>query len=503
MRAPLLFGLLLSLALACAEGDGAAGADATPDLTPEVADTTPDAADAADAADLPLDVPDAPHAADTAPDTADATPDAPDTAPGPVDCDALACRATCATDEDCDLGQLCVGYAQGCCTACMPRCDDDCYLEAGTYCPENAGDDACVLADIALDEVGPCAFELVATGEDGRVDRLLVDGCGPFVLNLPETGCSAELDADTRELLVACNWCGRFAYAPAFCGCQPDCEGRECGPDGCGGSCGSCEVGCSCSSAGQCLGCGGEPEVPLTPACVHVPTLVGAGGVIPVAIYGRPGCDRFERVEIEQDTQAGATRYTLRVVGVSSLTGVCEPLGSCPDDGTHRWSYLGLVPLAAPTPGAYEVKVVGEDGTHAVIASGGDIEEPACLGVCAGLAPTAWDWTFLGVTGEALANQCHGPGSTGWLGTPLTFEGSCQSFTVQATNWPWSPNAFICTGGGALTFGDEAPHWTEATICPAPTGSGAPALLLGVTQGAGGGVDAPLLFVMEGTPAAP
>jgi hypothetical protein len=407
------------------------------------------------------------------------------------DCGQYGCLPTCVSDADCDvsMGAVCVEHAEGCCTACMPSCEGVCALEPGVYCTPDTRDDACVLMSIEALEIGPCVFEIVATGKDGTEDRALVSGCGTPSFNLPNNGCGVQFDTATHELLVACNWCGQFPYHPSHCGCEPDCDGKQCGDDGCGGSCGSCDVGCTCDASGICLGCGGG-EIEMTPLCVHVPSVVPAGSVIPVAIYGEAGCDTFTHVEVEQN----GTDYAIKVKGHSDLTGQCAPYEACE---LQDWIYSGMVLLDAPNPGSYSV-TVADSYYKQVGATGGIIEEPACPPACAEPVLEDWDWTFRRVTSQEVTGECFSTQSGGYLGTPFGFDGGCQTYTVDATNWPWSPQVMACTNGH-LWFGEQAPYWTEATVCEGkPSVQPAYQIMLGITQGAAGGVDQPAMFVIEG-----
>ncbi len=421
----------------------------------------------------------------------------------PPDCSAHECLATCVSDADCPEDAVCAVYAEGCCSACVatPSCGEACALSEATYCaddpddPDDPADDACVIADIAvrsLSETAPCLFELIATGPDGVEDRFLADGCEAFNTNLDENACGIEFDPVSGDLLVACNWCGQFHYHPDHCACVPDCAGKDCGPDGCGGSCGHCEAGCSCDSSGICLGCG-YPEIEMTPRCVHVPTLVPAGSVIPVAIYGEAGCDSFDHVLVEQDGNA----FAITVMGTSSLLGVCEAYETCP---LEQWTYAGLVQLEAPSPGSYTVTVAGGP-PHTVLPSGGDPPGLACPPACAEPVLEDWDWTFQRVSSDPVSGGCFSDASPGYLGTPLAFEGSCQTYSVDATNWAWATEVVACTNGH-LSFGTEVPYWTEATVCDGNPAEQPPRkIMLGVTQGAAAGVDTPAMFLIDGVEA--
>ena len=411
----------------------------------------------------------------------------------PPDCSQHDCLPTCVSDEDCDMsmGHICVEHAEGCCTACVPSCEGVCALEPGVYCTPDTSDDACVLLSIEALEIGPCVFEVVATGKDGTEDRVLVSGCELPSFNLPANGCGVQFDGTTHELLVACNWCGQFPYHPSHCGCVPDCEGKDCGPDGCGGSCGSCDAGCTCDASGVCLGCGGG-EIELTPLCVHVPSVVPAGSVIPVAIYGEAGCDSFTHVEVAQN----GMDYAIKVMGHSDLTGACAPYEACE---LHDWIYSGMVLLDAPNPGSYSVTV--GDYYKQVGATGGIIDEPVCPPACAEPVLEDWDWTYMRSSSQLVTGECFSDTSPGYLGAPLAFDGGCQTYTVDATSWPWDTQVMACTNGH-LWFGAQAPYWTEATVCEgSPSVQPAYQIMLGVVQDTGGGDDTPEMFVIEGVEA--
>jgi hypothetical protein len=438
-------------------------------------------------------------AADSAPgtDTPSATDTAPaaDSAPGPETadrCEGLSCVATCVTDEDCAAGGLCVVYEDGCCSMCGQRCDEACYLQEGDYCPGEPPSDQCEIGAITVKELSQCWFELSYEGQDG-VDTIVQNGCWDFTDNLKKNACGIQLDAQTETLKVACNWCGQVPYTRGACDCEPSCEGKTCGPDGCGGQCGVCDAGCACSSAGQCMGCNDAP-VKLKPLCVHAPSMVGAGQPFPVAIYGELGCSTFDRVEVTATPWGRTFEYEITVWGKDSLTGVCQPYEVCE---LQSWIFSGLVWLEAPNPGPYKVKV-GDSFTVDVGASGGLISEPACQDDCAEPLLEDWDWTLGRITSQDVTGECFSTGSPGFQGEPVTFDGTCQDYSIQVTGWSFPEKLKHCTDGRVL-FGDAAPYWTEATVCPGnPNRQPQQQILLGIAQGTSSAGNGAAMFVIDG-----
>ncbi len=386
---------------------------------------------------------------------------------GDTSCAGLDCTATCATDEDCAPGHTCAFTHQGCCSECQPQCDI-CLLQAGDFCAVLPAPEGCEVGQIAVAELGTCWFEVTYTGVDG-VDTVLQNGCDDNVVNLPVNGCSLEFRNETADFEVACNWCGEVLYQKEACSCQPDCEGKSCGPDGCGGECGTCQDGCTCTAEGQCAGC--DQLIPLEPLCVHFPTVVPAGGMFPIAVFGIPGCTPFDDYEVT----ASGFDITVTLLGLSSADPSCEPLSGCTEEASR---YLGLVMLDAPNPGSYKVTVGQHTGT--VIASGGIIESPACIDDCPATDLASLDWTLAAFSQVAPADLCLQPSSADWLGLDADITGSCQEYLLGAIAALPSTPVFHCTDN-RLLFGTDAPYWMEATLCNW-SDAGSERVLLGVIQ---------------------
>ncbi len=404
-------------------------------------------------------------------------------------CAAVDCIQECAIDSDCDSGDSCIWFGQGCCSQCEPQCEL-CYLDAGTYCPEDPPPVDCEIGAISVVEVGSCWFDMTYQGQKGT-DMLLVSGCAGFAENLETNGCGLTFDEFGGIFEVACNWCGTVEYAQEKCSCTPDCAGKSCGSDGFGGSCGECEIGCFCADNGQCMGCGGD-LVELEPLCVHVPSVVGAGQPFAVAVYGPLGCSNFDHYEVD----TVGTEFTVTLYGTASPDPDCPPLAFC---GDNQWSHLGLVWLEAPNPGSYTVKV-GSQFTAQVGASGGIIGEPNCDDACGQPALEDYDWTLRALTGAPLLAQCLEPDSEYYQDETLDISGACQSYTLGPVGeLPQMPITH-CTDGHLL-FGSQAPYWMEGTLCGgAPLIEGYLPVILGTIQQEMGAPLPTQMFLVEGVP---
>jgi len=358
----------------------------------------------------------------------------------PVDsgdpCAGLDCLPTCASDADCGgMGLVCVFHHDGCCSECVPFCEI-CYMSEGTYCPGTPPDQQCELGLITATEVGPCWFEVEYEGEAGT-DLVFMDGCMDHTVDLPVNGCSLSYDDMANTFEVACNWCGAVPYTQAACA---------------------------------------EAMVELTALCVHAPHLVGAGGPFPVAIYGQTGCATFHHAQVQQDgTDVDIT-----------LWGLVDPLDPCGDHdacGGQDWIYAGLVWAEAPNPGAYNV-TVGGVVTQTVGATGGIVAEPACQDDCAHPELETFDWTTEILSEAPIQAGCADLPDLDWgPGTPVTFDGACQDYTVGGPSWTF-PNQALHCNDGEVYFGGGAPYTVDARTCdPDPLGWTGEILLLGVSQG--------------------
>ncbi len=347
----------------------------------------------------------------------------------------------------------------------------------------------CEVGTITVEEVGPCWFEIQYVGEDGT-DLFLADGCQDFAQNLEVNGCGLQFDAETSTFEVACNWCGEVEYAQDNCECTPNCQGKECGPDGCGGSCGSCDIGCFCSAGGQCTGCS-EETIEVDPICAHAPSVVGAGAPFAVAIYGLPGCSEFDHYEVDSE----GTSHHIRIFATASADPDCPPLASCNE---MDWSYLGLVWINAPNPGAYNVKV-GNSFEFVVGASCGLISEPACQDDCGTPLLENYDWTLKALADTPVMSQCLDAENALYVGEQITFTGTCQDYVLEPVlELPAIPIKH-CTDGHLL-FGEEAPYWMEGTVCGTdPMIDGHLPVILGTIQDSLGAPVPTQAFLVEGS----
>jgi len=403
-------------------------------------------------------------------------------------CADVDCLKECDLDADCGPGESCIWWGEGCCSDCQPECEI-CYVEAGTFCASDSEPDGCIAGQITITEVGVCWFEVTYTN-DTATDTVLADGCVGYSMDLPNSGCGLTFDEFGGYFEVTCDFCGPFQYAKENCACVADCTGKSCGDDGCGGSCGECDLGCFCN-AGQCAGCADE-LVALEPVCVHVPSVVQAGEAFAVAIYGLPGCSIFDHYEVDSN----GTEYEITLYGTASADPDCPPLAFCEGPA---WSYLGLVWLDAPNPGAYTVKV-GDNFIGVAGATGGIIDEPPCQDDCASPALENYDWTLDVLTDTPLLGQCLEPDNGIYYGLPLVINGECQDYIlgeiIDLTQVP----AKHCSDGHIIV-GPQAPYWMEGTVCGSdPLIDGHPTVILGTIQNAFGSPLPEQLFMATGEP---
>jgi len=298
--------------------------------------------------------------------------------------------------------------------------------------------------------------------------------------------------------------------APGDCDglAHPDCAGGwtcedgacawECGPvchdDGDCGPGARCELTITdqcCAPGAICLAiyppCSGvcvprtATEVELTPFCSHVPYFLGAGGTIPVAVFGETtGCLTYDHAEVDVD----GFDVSVRLVGHDLSGTVCPPC---------VWSYIGLVHVPAPVPGAYRIRVAGGPAATA-IASGGVIEEPACQDDCAAPALEGIDWELVHVSTQDLAGGCAFPYQN--ASGAIDFVGSCQSYSVAGAAWVFPRAARHCDDGFVL-FGEDAPYGVSASVCDHPYGESG-RLLLGVDVADPAADGVPRVFLLEG-----
>ncbi|MBN1771544.1 MAG: hypothetical protein JXB32_09800 [Deltaproteobacteria bacterium] len=217
--------------------------------------------------------------------------------------------------------------------------------------------------------------------------------------------------------------------------------------------------------------------VDLTPDCVHVPALVGAGGPFPIAVLGETaGCVEWSRAEVS----ASDFEIDVRLVGREDLVGPCP---GC------LFTYVGLVWLEAPTPGAYTVRVAGwPDET--VVASGGAYEDPVCQTDCpVEAAPGTRSWTLARVSAGDVHSGCDDYVN---VGTAVSFAGSCREWTASGADWTFPARTLCCTDADVF-FGPSAPYEVDATLCP----DGARSRILGIAQRPGTADPPTELFLLE------
>jgi hypothetical protein len=344
--------------------------------------------------------------------------------------------------------------------------------------------------------------------------RLCIAGPGDFPCETEATPC---VDPDSgRQMLLGLHngtWDGEGPAYELFLlegegGCVPDCEGRECGPDGCGGVCGTCPAGCGCVDGM----CPGLVDVDVEILCHHVPSLVGAGGGAPVAVFGQIA-DATDHFDAFIEAQVDGDQVTLTVTGQDLCCAHDPNCGQYVTYDTCDREFALVAYPVLPNPGGYWVTLNGQE-IGMVGASGGIIAEPACDDACVQPPYEDYDWTVT----HALPDYISDPdGPPSWMGcadapmmdSPVPITGSCQTYSI-AEIWTLLPlpmpmpdlsDIFACTDSHLL-FGTEAPYMLEATRCMTPQAlSGSDAVIVGIANIAGWqpGDDTVLTFVVRGS----
>ena len=284
----------------------------------------------------------------------------------PVGCVHTPRAGSCDDGDPCTAGDTCSG---GICTPGAPRdCNDSepCTIDSclagygcknvnvsnGTVCQQGA------CSGLTLTTPMICTMGVCGGGgdmlscDDGL--QCTVDACDPIdgCSNTPATGwclieggcyqanqfmngnacrkCSPAVSSTTWTLLNDGDPCGggEFCFG-GYCGCVPDCTGRECGDNGCGGSCGSC-------ADGQCNGLSWTP-----PQTCSGSTCVGAGTT---------SCNDGLACTNDSCSPSTGCLHTL-VAGTCRIDGVCYADGNWDTSNPCRvcsastrqdqWSMLG------------------------------------------------------------------------------------------------------------------------------------------------------------------
>jgi len=349
--------------------------------------------------------------------------------------------------------------------------------EAIEIVPEDVSEDLpggeTVVADVPVppDVVAVDAVWDVADGEapDDSVDVAEVspDVAGDAEVEaFPDVAGDAEvqqLDAlsEVKDQLVEPDAIDDLAAEVDIC--SPDCEGKECGPDGCGSLCGMCYPGCVCSPEGICLGCGPDEFEEIVPTCVHVPFLVGAGGKFPIAVFAETvTCGKFDHVLVNV-----FDGYKMKVeLWAKKMEEPCPPC---------IFNYWGIVWIDPVLPGPYQVQVSSLPPQY-MVASGGDLPEPACDDDCAPELGDEWTLTCL----ESPDSISVGCGDYQNKSAPVSFSGDCQEYEVGCAEWTGPTELRLCTETDLFFDIQDPVYSTTATRCEGPWGY-PDELILGLT----------------------
>ena len=180
----------------------------------------------------------------------------------------------CPQGMNCSGGQ-CVSQGSSCVGFCGGMAPDYCYCDdacfgAGDCCPDvceacpdlpGCGGGTCDPGEM-IDCWGQCSPEYLLG--DGVCDDAF--DCEMFMFDFGDCGggvgscegmCggSAGMCHCDEYCFEAGDCCPDVCdFCPMYlqCGCEPNCEGKECGNDGCFGSCGACPPGFGCNAAFQC-----------------------------------------------------------------------------------------------------------------------------------------------------------------------------------------------------------------------------------------------------------
>jgi len=182
------------------------------------------------------------------------------------ECGDNGCGGSCG---QCDDDEECQNHK--CVPICTPNCGgkqcgaDGCGGQCG-ICPP---DFTCSLFGTCI-PVGPmcgdgeCDFW---DGEDCTSCPKDCGKCGDGCVTTPFPGCNGcsceECVCDMDPYCCEAQWdgiCVDECYECGGCGCEPDCNGKECGDDGCGGKCGVCPPDYLCKN--------GECEYICYPSCM-------------------------------------------------------------------------------------------------------------------------------------------------------------------------------------------------------------------------------------------
>jgi len=197
----------------------------------------------------------------------------------------------------------------------------------------------------------------------------------------------------------------------------------------------------------------GEVKIPIE--CFHVPYMVPAGQPVPVAVYGvGVSCAKFDHAGVKVEGNA----VDVQLIG-KKMEGECPPC---------IFDTLGVVWLPPLLPGLHMVTVGDLPQAKAVIATAGDIEEPTCLGACAGPLKDSWQLRFMGGI-DGVQVSC----GIGNVNTAITFGEGCQDHAVAGDDWAGPDSAFFCSQE-QIFFGLE-PMWeTTGSYCTHTLGAGDP-----------------------------
>lgn len=214
------------------------------------------------------------------------------------------------------------------------------------------------------------------------------------------------------------------------------------------------------------------PGPTLEPACVHIPNLVQAGEPAYIAVWAvdQP-CLEYAGATVVVDEVARQIEVTLDRLLIESDE--CPPCSE---------PHFGLISLGELAPGPYQVRV-GETFDGEMIASGGIIEEPNCENLCAEdttLEGTTWGDLQIPLGTQQFDLACQPL----WTeSVSVAFQNACPEHElVPDLNgvWPFSTVVRQCSNDHLL-FGEMAPYWVDATVCPTPASDGQ-RVILGVAQ---------------------
>ncbi len=134
----------------------------------------------------------------------------------------------CCDNPGCPTNAPCI-YANGDYGRCgeTPACN--CNEFYGIYCPD--AENTCEeIEQVRVTGGNDCTFDIEFSLTDDSTVSMEVEGCGSFIENLENPGCSVSYSAHTNTFEIACNWCGATIFSKDNCGGEECTSWEDCPP---------------------------------------------------------------------------------------------------------------------------------------------------------------------------------------------------------------------------------------------------------------------------------